>query len=405
MEHRLGGSLPGRVAARRVARGSGSESTPRRSHEPERHQALDHLACKGRERLRATMLMVAVEERGRLVVRGASGAGEAQLVDRGLVVDGPPPGPRTESARLYDAAGRDLVLSTRHDRSSGVGVWAAAAAGDPRILVLGRGRKGAAAVRRQESLDWVQWAAARIVTADRQSVEERLRNGLAVREAERRRWARELHDETLQELGALQVLLGSTLRRADRSAGHAVLDALDLASELVGRQTDALRALIAELRPAGLDELGLQAPLETLARRTQASAGVHVELQLHLRDAAGLAATRLHPDIEVAVYRVVQEALSNARRHSGASRLWVSVVEDDDVVDARVVDDGRGLGGGPATGFGILGMRERAELAGGRLEVTPGRPGARGGGTTVRLVVPAVHLPPDPPPAAARPYG
>lgn len=107
--------------------------------------------------------------------------------------------------------------------------------------------------------------------------------------------------------------------------------------------------------------------------------------------------TRLLPDVEVAVYRVVQEALTNASRHSAATRARISVVEDDREVVVEVADNGHGIDH-PATapGFGITGMQERAMLAGGRLHLLPGNPRAGLGGspgTVIRLVVPATHRP------------
>ena len=190
----------------------------------------------------------------------------------------------------------------------------------------------------------------------------------------------------------LAVAVRDALDEQSRPHRDAV-EALQLASEMLGRQITGLRHLITELRPAGLDELGLQAPLQALARRIRAVTGIPVHVIVDLPYADGRVATRLLPDIEVAIYRVVQEAVANACRHAAPSRIRVSVVEGDTEVEVRVSDDGRGVD--PArrsAGFGLVGMRERAELAGGRLDVLDegvyGRPGS---GTTVRLVVPARH--------------
>jgi hypothetical protein len=107
--------------------------------------------------------------------------------------------------------------------------------------------------------------------------------------------------------------------------------------------------------------------------------------------ADGRVATRLLPDIELAIYRVVQEALTNAARHSHGSRTRVVVAEEGGQVRVEVSDNGTGTG--HMTGFGIEGMRERATLAGGQLEVLPYGDGeqAAGPGTTVRMVVPALR--------------
>jgi signal transduction histidine kinase len=201
-------------------------------------------------------------------------------------------------------------------------------------------------------------------------------------------------DETLQQLGALQVLLTSARRdsgngsAADKTDLHA---AIDQAAELIGAQIVSLRHLINELRPSALDELGLRPPLEALAERTEQLTQMHVDMQVSLPYADGRVATRLLPDIELAIYRVVQEALTNAARHSHGSRTRVVVAEEGGQVRVEVSDNGTGTG--HMTGFGIEGMRERATLAGGQLEVLPYGNGehAAGTGTTVRMVVPALR--------------
>lgn len=250
-----------------------------------------------------------------------------------------------------------------------------------------------------ERLPALVTAAADAVVAADEGHRARLRDSLQEREDERRRWARELHDETLQQLGALQVLLTSARRdpgTGDRASPADVHAAIDQAAELVQSQIISLRHLINELRPSALDELGLRAPLEALAERTEQLTDMHVEMQVSLPYADGQISTRLMPDIELAVYRVVQEALTNAARHSHGTRARVVVVEDGDQVRVEVSDNGTGAV--HTTGFGIEGMRERATLAGGHLEVLPGggvgHPAGRG--TTVRMVVPAVHRTDDP---------
>ena len=127
----------------------------------------------------------------------------------------------------------------------------------------------------------------------------------------------------------------------------------------------------------------------SLAQRSEELSGIPVSLHVSLRYSDGVVETRLLPDIELAIYRVVQEALTNIRRHSTATRATVTVIEDDETVVAEVSDDGQGFDPDQAAGFGLSGMRERAQLAHGRLELSAARPDGRG--TTVRLVVPARH--------------
>ena len=142
----------------------------------------------------------------------------------------------------------------------------------------------------------------------------------------------------------------------------------------------ALRALISELRPAALDELGLQPALESLVNRIAAVEGLETTLQVELGNA------RLDPDLETTVYRLVQEALSNVAKHAEATSVAVTVERVEYAVHVRVEDDGRGFDPGAATdGFGLVGMRERAALAGGELTLEP----APGGGSVVRAVLPA----------------
>ncbi len=188
-------------------------------------------------------------------------------------------------------------------------------------------------------------------------------------EEERRRLARELHDETLQALGALRVLLTSARRSADVESLHAALD------RAVAQLTDEianLRAVITELRPATLDELGLASALEALFHRIRVTHGleVHALVELADNDRGGAVGPRLHPEVEIAIYRIVQESLTNAARHSGAQRVDVVVAERHGEVEIAVRDDGRGFDAfAPTSGFGLTGIRERVSMAGGDLEI------------------------------------
>jgi signal transduction histidine kinase len=231
--------------------------------------------------------------------------------------------------------------------------------------------------------EWMLLAAAAgaaTAVATAQSVErERLRRSLHAAEEERRRWARELHDDTLQALGGLRVLLSSARRREDVPSLRA---ALDQAVDQLGAEIANLRALISELRPAALDELGLRPALEALFERVRATYGLRVEVTLDVGRAAG--APRLHPEIETAVYRVVQEALNNAARHASAERIAVVVLQRGEEVLIKICDDGHGFDvRGPSRGFGLTSMRERISLVGGRFEIRSGSTG-----TTIAALVP-----------------
>ena len=207
-------------------------------------------------------------------------------------------------------------------------------------------------------------AATALATA--QSVaKERLRDSIAAAEQARGRWARELHDETLQGLVGLRMLLASARRSG---SSEELGDAIDHTK----REIQNLRALIAELRPAALDELGLGPAIETLASRSGTAAGLEVSTRVSLGDP-----DRLAPETESTIYRLVQEALTNAAKHAGAERVRVEVARSNGTVEVLVEDDGRGFDPAlPTRGLGLVGMRERVELTGGLLEISS-RPGTR----------------------------
>jgi signal transduction histidine kinase len=225
-------------------------------------------------------------------------------------------------------------------------------------------------------------ASAATAVATAQSVQrDRLQQSIASSEQERRRWARELHDETLQGLAGLSLLLSGALRGDEgrvRDATKAAVSQLEI-------EIENLRSLITELRPAALDELGLAPALAALVERTTAQGDVEVDLAVDLngsQDPSG----RLDPELESTVYRLVQEALTNVVRHARAAHGQIDVVESDNVVLVRVRDDGRGFDPlRPPSGFGLVGMRERVDLAGGRLRIHS----APGDGTIVEAQLPS----------------
>jgi signal transduction histidine kinase len=224
-------------------------------------------------------------------------------------------------------------------------------------------------------------SAATAVATAQNAAEQRDRQRLAAAEQERTRWARELHDETLQGLGALRIGLSAARRSGDRVV---IDEALDFAVDMVAREIDNLRALITDLRPAALDELGIEAAIVSLADRARRQ-GLAVEVDVRLGYEQGTAPGRLAPELETAVYRLVQEALTNAIKHGGAAEAAVAVQEDEATVHLTVSDDGQGFDPAAATeGFGLLGMRERVDLLQGHLKVES----APGQGTTVRVDLP-----------------
>jgi signal transduction histidine kinase len=225
-------------------------------------------------------------------------------------------------------------------------------------------------------------AATAVVLA--QSVQaDRLRSSLAAADAERRHWARELHDETLQSLGGLRIRLSSALRRDDLS--HAQ-EAMREAVAHLEQEIDNLRAIITELRPAALDELGLRIAIEGLFDRHREQSGFHLDGELELPGPSA-GQQRLEEQLETAVYRLVQEALTNVAKHAQASHVRVAVSESDGQLSVEVQDDGSGFDPNAAShGFGLAGMQERVNLAGGTLSIDSSQRG-----TLLRASLPARH--------------
>ena len=200
-------------------------------------------------------------------------------------------------------------------------------------------------------------------------------HALAAQEGERQRIARELHDEVGQSLTA--VLLG--LKRAVDRSPPELRDELEQVAETTRAALDEVRQVARRLRPGVLEDLGLVSALNALAADFTGTSGTPVERAL----APGL--PPLPPEVELVLYRIAQESLTNVARHADASRVRLALAPGDDAVELAVVDDGRGLDGAP-DGTGIRGMRERALLVGGRLRVGP----EAEGGTAVRVTVPLV---------------
>jgi two-component system, NarL family, sensor histidine kinase DevS len=223
-------------------------------------------------------------------------------------------------------------------------------------------------------------AATAVATAESVNLDRR-RQRLAAIEQERARWARELHDETLQNLASVRLGLAAQLKRPELEA---VVTAVGEAVAQLEIELDSLRSLITELRPAALDDLGVEQALRDLAQRARGR-GLQVDMTIDLAYEQGREPDRHVSELETSIYRIVQEALTNAMKHGGARSAAVEIEEDDACVRVTVRDDGAGFDPEADTdGFGLLGMQERAELLGGTLQVesAPGR------GTTVRADLP-----------------
>jgi len=347
------------------------------------------MADRGLALLDADGLIVVIEDQGELRVAAASGG----VAPRVRIVP-----LRSSSLGTLYAGGQPLAL----DRPRGpeaawlheLGIEARAVLAEPFEMETGGGFERAD----REALGAFAASVSQRLKAERSVEIERLRFGMQARENERTRWAREIHDESIQGIGALRLQLANA---RDVEDAEALRSAVDAVLEGLGHEIDGLRHLITELRPAALDDLGLQAALEALARRSQAIDGLDVTTELDLSALAGAegngnrhgGAERLDPELESTVYRVAQEALTNVSRHAEATHAVVAVTVVGDALELTVRDDGRGLpdesrlgprGDGLEGGFGMSGMRERAELVGGELEFLP----APEKGALVRLTVP-----------------
>jgi signal transduction histidine kinase len=220
-------------------------------------------------------------------------------------------------------------------------------------------------------------SAATAVATARSVAAARLRLSVEAADQARARWARELHDETLQGLTGVRMVLSAGLARDDLNA---LRGAAENADEHLADEMRKLRDLIAELRPAALDDLGLGPAIETLAKRQAAIGAFTVGVDIELASDR-----RLNRETETAIYRIVQEALSNAVKHADAHEVSLRVRQLSDRVQVAVEDDGRGFEPDAVrAGFGLTGMRERALLAGGRLWVSS----EDGGPTRVAAVLP-----------------
>jgi two-component system, NarL family, sensor histidine kinase UhpB len=203
-------------------------------------------------------------------------------------------------------------------------------------------------------------------------------------EEERKRIAQELHDGTAQTLAALRVRLRVARSADDPEVGNTLLDRIGAD---LGDATEEIRRIAQGLRPPALDMLGLAPAIESCAR----SIGEATALTLET-DIAGVE-DLLTPEAELALYRIVQEALSNVARHSSADRVRISVGRVDRTVVVSIEDNGRGFAVRDemsSRGLGLFGMQERAAYVGGNVEIEsePGR------GTRIRATIPVVETAP-----------
>jgi PAS domain S-box-containing protein len=355
--------------------------------ETELDRVLDLIAERSRALVEASGLAILLSEGDQFVIAAAVGTIAKEL--RGTRIDA-----RGSIASRVAQSGRpervQVGADARRFALGGLGVRAASVLTVPLVFrgvtlgVLQALDRAAGPQFGDEDERLLLAAAASAGTAigTAQSVgRDRLRRTMRAAENERRRWARELHDETLQALAGLRVLLSSAQRTNEegpfRRAASAALEQLDT-------EIESLRVLISELRPAVLDELGLHSALLALAERARVRHGIEVTMEIDASPDSS-SSLGLDPELEAVVYRVVQEAVTNAGRHADPDAVVVRLAQRDGEVQVSIADDGSGFDPSrPTDGFGLVGMRERVALVGGRLELASSPEG-----TTVAVSLPA----------------
>ena len=331
---------------------------------------LDLIAVRGRALLEARTVAIVLEDGGDMTVAAWAGAWSEPV--RARVLD------------ALDAPARSALVVPLVFRGRGHGM----------LVALDRLTRHRTFTAADERLARSFAASAATAVGNAQSVEEdRLRQRIVAGEHERRRWARDLHDSTLQGLGGLRVLLSSAIHRGDAARLEGVVrESLGH----LGGEIDNLHSIISDLRPPALDTLGLGPALEGLADRSTRLHGVRVDCEIAL--GSGRAGVENGLELETTVFRVVQEALANIAKHAGTARARLEVRERGGELTVLVEDDGTGFDlTSPSEGLGLRGMRERVALAGGTLAVVS----APGRGTTVRAVLPWRRAREDGPAGAA----
>jgi len=215
-------------------------------------------------------------------------------------------------------------------------------------------------------------------TENRKDLERLSARLVEAQEQERRALARELHDEVGQALTAIKMEIGVALRGPADDAR--TRSSLEEARAIAETTLQGVRDLSQLLHPSTLDDFGLPETLNAYLRSFSKRTGIHADLQISNHDG------RLPQAIEVGVYRILQEALTNVARHSGADRCVVALRRDELVVSLTVEDDGIGFAwnAAPTRGLGVIGMRERAQSLAGSFSIED----RTGGGTRIRVTVP-----------------
>ncbi len=356
--------------------------------ETELEHVLELVAKRARALTEARAMVVLLQDRDELVVVALAGELDRALVGARIPIEGSVSGHvflSGKSERLTDAP-RRLRFALAEQTQAKTGLFVPLRLRGRVLGVLSgfdRLRDGPQFTARDEQLLSAFAASAAAAVATAQDVQtQSLERSVAAAEQERTRWARELHDETLQELAALKLQLATA--RIERDDAQRA-EQLRYAGERVDYVVTGLRDMITDLRPASLDAYGLEPALQALAERMARRAQLSIDLRVDLAHERGRDQARLAAEVEDTIYRLIQEALANVAKHAGATRVDVVVREDSDTVEALITDDGSGFDPqGDFAGFGLLGMRERTDLMGGTVSIES----TVAAGTTVRAVLP-----------------
>jgi two-component system, NarL family, sensor histidine kinase DevS len=352
--------------------------------ETDLERTLDLVAARLRELVRARIVLIAVPaHEGALVVRAIEGA--EGLVGRRLEEDGSKAGRvlgRGRSERV-DSMIDDLEVDQELSRrlAARTGLYVPMLLRDRPIGIIAAHDKEEADPRFSDAdLRLAEAFAARAAVAvdlSERVARDALRRVVSAQELERRRLARELHDETGQALTSILLGLKSL---EDVGSEKELAESTSRLRELVVTTLQDVRRLAVELRPTALDDFGLVPALERLVETFREQTGIEVDLEPRL------GGERLPSDVETTLYRITQEALTNVVKHAHAKHVSIVLTRRDGSVSAVIEDDGQGFAeGGSGDGLGLLGMGERVALVDGRLSVESS-PGA---GTTLSIEVPA----------------
>jgi signal transduction histidine kinase len=357
--------------------------------ELELESLLSLVARRLRALIHARLVLIALPEPGREGLRIAAADGEGSdaygLIGVELELGGSKTGrvlQRGRSERV-DSVLDDPEIDQQAARRMGVRsalYVPLVAQGRPIGVVVAHDRLGATSSFADEDVRLAESLAARAATAVELSERvsrDAVRRVVQAQELERTRLARELHDETGQALTSILLGLKSLEDRADTDDGR---DAVTELRDLVVSTLQDVRRLAVELRPAALDDFGLVPAIERLRDTVEEQGGFSVEVQSPLGN------TRLPAETETALYRIVQEALTNVLKHAAATRVLVRLSRSEKTVALVVQDDGKGFEQESVRdgGLGLVGMRERVGLLGGRLTVES----SEGGGTLLKAEVP-----------------